>query len=219
MVGADREADCRPRQRASLRPTDAKPATPGWLSFADARSSAVQSGRAAARAGGDPLVRHHLPRRLRPLPLWLAGRRLQMPQFAQAAGRAATSRTCSSGRARRGGGRAARLRALLQARHYAEHPLEVFAVWKAAWRSTAGCSAWSARWRLRPELPRAGPFLQLMDLDRAGLPTGPAERARMATSSTASWGWVRADPGLVLGDGVPAVAACCRATPRRSTSS
>ena len=127
--------------------------------------------------------------------LWLAGRRAQMPQFAQA------------GWTRRDvedllfwgvlgvvvGGRLGYV-LFYKPGYYAEHPLEVFAVWKGGMAfhggllGVIGAMALYARSKGRP-------FLQLMDLIAPAVPTGLASGRVGNFINGELWGRA-ADPSL-----------------------
>jgi len=106
--------------------------------------------------------------------LWLAGRRAAMPQFAQA------------GWTRRDvedllfygvlgvviGGRLGYV-LFYKPGHYAEHPLEVFAVWKGGMAFHGGLLGVIAAMAVYARV-KGRPFLQLMDLIAPAVPTGLA---------------------------------------------
>ena len=110
--------------------------------------------------------------------LWLAALRARQPQFAAARLDAARRRgPAVLRRARRGHRRPARLRAVLQA-GLLRRPIRSRSsrCGRAACRSTAGCSACSARWRCS-RAARERPFLEVTDLIAPCVPTRPRRRA------------------------------------------
>ena len=127
--------------------------------------------------------------------LWLAGRRAQMPQFAQA------------GWTRRDvedllfwgvlgvvvGGRLGYV-LFYKPGYYAEHPLEVFAVWQGGMAFHGGLLGVIAAMALYART-KGRPFLQLMDLIAPAVPTGLASGRVGNFINGELWGRV-ADPTL-----------------------